>query len=469
MIEALPAEVRDAQGREAAFRVGDVRSPAPSASRVRTALVWPWRAASISAVRPSESRALLMFAPCVDPQPAQPATSPEFGCVHNWSGRSCLSRRRGGLRYCGSCYRSLSGMPAAGLPGPGRVLLRTTVAGAVVVAAAADARRKSVSERCLLSCWLAMRFAHRFECCCRRSAQEGRAPAEWGGRSLEVARARRLLLAELAASARRRRQGGCSRVEAGAGARGSAECSVAESGAGKAGADGCVTAAVGGIAAGADDRAGESVSAAGARATGGVAASGPEARTGAGAVKGFGGGARSGGTIRMPATAATTTAPPIIMARDGDLVAAPGALNLGACALAPCLTARSAAVPAAACASGLAAWRELARLARVERGDALITCRRRRPVTPGAGGYFAHKTYSLSCSRSLTLARCSRVLVVSELPLTIAAISAMVSSPSICSRNASRSFARELLDSACQGRRLTARFHRRSGAQARHS
>ena len=156
--------------------------------------------------------------------------------------------------------------------------------------------------------------------------------------------------AELAATARDEVGAGAAAADVGAGGGGgSAECSVAESGAGKAGAGACVAAAVGG---GAGDRVGASTSAAGALATGGVAVSGPEARTGAGAVKGFGGGARSGGTIRIPATAATTTAPPIIMARDGDLVAAAGALNLGACALAPCLTARSAAT-CAACASTL--------------------------------------------------------------------------------------------------------------------
>jgi hypothetical protein len=155
--------------------------------------------------------------------------------------------------------------------------------------------------------------------------------------------------AELAASARDDVGAGAGAADVGAGGGGSAECSAVESGAGKAGSDGCVTAAVGG---GADERVGASVSAAGARATGGVAASGAEARTGGGAVKGFGGGARSGGTIRNPATANATTAPPIIRARDGVLVAAAGALNLGACALAPCLTARSAAT-CAACASTL--------------------------------------------------------------------------------------------------------------------
>ena len=130
----------------------------------------------------------------------------------------------------------------------------------------------------------------------------------------------------------------------GAGGGGSAECSAAVSGAG-AGSDGCVATAVGG----ADARADSSATArgAGACATGGVVASGPDASVGGGAVKGFGGGARRGGTIRNTARATAATAPKI-MTRDFVLLATgSGALNLGACALAPCLTARSAATCAA--------------------------------------------------------------------------------------------------------------------------
>jgi hypothetical protein len=164
------------------------------------------------------------------------------------------------------------------------------------------------------------------------------------------ARAAAAAAAELAAGVREDGAGGVEAAEAtdvGAGGGGSAECSAVESGAGNAGSDGSAVAAVGGGAAGAIDRVGGvSASVTGARATGGIAASGAEARTGGGAVKGFGGGARSGGTIRNPATATATTAPPIMMARDGVLFAGGGALNLGACA-APCFTARSAAICAA--------------------------------------------------------------------------------------------------------------------------
>jgi hypothetical protein len=132
----------------------------------------------------------------------------------------------------------------------------------------------------------------------------------------------------------------------GAGGGGSAECSAAESGAG-AGSDGCDAAAVGGTEAGADARTGSSAArGAGACAKGGVVASGPDASVGGGAVKGFGGGARRGGTIRNPATVTAATAPKIIT-RDFVLLGGSGALNLGACALAPCLTARSAATCAA--------------------------------------------------------------------------------------------------------------------------
>src|ERR1700678_1752295 len=87
MIEELPAEFAMRRGVKP-FESAMFGS-APSASRVRTALVWPWRAASISAVGPAESRelmsALASIAAC------KPATSPDSAACHSWSGDAVLA------------------------------------------------------------------------------------------------------------------------------------------------------------------------------------------------------------------------------------------------------------------------------------------------------------------------------------------------------------------------------------------
>jgi hypothetical protein len=151
-------------------------------------------------------------------------------------------------------------------------------------------------------------------------------------------------------------------ADVGAGGGGADACITAESASDGASescegcrADGCAAAEDATVEVAADpdpslDRAGSSASVpgAGARAIGGGATS----SIGAGAVRGFGGGARRGGTIRNPATAATATIPTTVSAVRVLFAGDSGALNLGALALAPCLTACSAA-NCAACASNL--------------------------------------------------------------------------------------------------------------------
>jgi hypothetical protein len=155
--------------------------------------------------------------------------------------------------------------------------------------------------------------------------------------------------AELDARARVDVTGVCAAAEADVGAGdGSDERVAAESTAGEGASEVCRADDCGEAEAAAGtsgDRVGSSASTLGAadRTIGGGAAS----SSGAGAVKGFGGGARRGGTIRNPATAAAATIPTTI-SRDRVLFAGDsGALNLGALSLAPCLTARSAATCAA--------------------------------------------------------------------------------------------------------------------------
>jgi hypothetical protein len=163
----------------------------------------------------------------------------------------------------------------------------------------------------------------------------------------------RALAAELDASAWVGAAGDCvapgDGADVGAAGGGSDERNADESGAGAAGSGVCRAADVGSVDAGADDRVGSSASAFGAiaRATAGVPASGAEDSMGGGAVKGLGGGARRGGTIKNPTTAAAATAPKTITRVRVLFAGGSGALNLGALWLAPCFTARSAATCAA--------------------------------------------------------------------------------------------------------------------------
>ena len=87
MIEELPAEFAMRRGVKP-FESAMFGS-APSASRVMTALVWPWRAASISAVRPSESRALMFTLASI--AACNPGTSPDSAACHSWSGEAVLA------------------------------------------------------------------------------------------------------------------------------------------------------------------------------------------------------------------------------------------------------------------------------------------------------------------------------------------------------------------------------------------